>query len=146
VGEARDYADQFDDVVGVIDGAAGGFARVGVDGIGEGKQLGQDLRRRYGSSVVELVTNARDVHARIPEVRLGMERGTFRFAADARMARAFTKISKEVGTAGHTRFDARRDADGHADEFSALLHAYHALIPTPDDTRPRDFRPIPMIR
>jgi phage FluMu gp28-like protein len=131
-GESRDYEPQFADVVQLLD--ADSYRRVAVDATGEGAQLGQNLRRRYGAGTITEVRSGdwRDVRERISDIRLAMERGEFRIPNDPRTRNAFTKIQKNVTTNNRTVYEATRDADGHADEFFAALLAWHAReLPAP---------------
>ncbi|MEM1349120.1 MAG: terminase family protein [Myxococcota bacterium] len=142
-GERMDYTPQFDAARAILD--AGDYAGVAVDAAGEGAQLAQDLRRRYGRRLITEVKSGdwSRVHERIPEMRLAMEQGRLLLPNTRAVRSAFAKVSKKLTTSGRATYEAQRDAEGHADEFFAALLAFHAAHPT---KRPLSYRPVPVIR
>lgn len=142
-GQAMDYAPQFDEAVSLLEQHS--YSGVAVDATGEGAQLGQDLRRRFGRRMITEVKGGdwAKVYERIPDMRLAMERGHLRIPNTPAMRSAFAKVSKAVTSNNRVTFEAVRDASGHADEFFASLLAFHAAHPV---KKPLTFRPVPSIR
>lgn len=129
-GKAMDYAPQFDAATQLLEAQA--YAGVAVDATGEGAQLAQDLRRRFGAGLITEIKGGAwaEVHEQIPRMRLAMERGHLLIPNTLAMRTAFAKVSKRLTTTGQVTYEAVRDADGHADEFFASLLAYHAAHTT----------------
>ena len=148
-GERMDYTPQFRRACELLDGDA--YRGVGVDATGEGAQLGQDLRREYNASVIHEIKGSqwKEVYDLVPQMRLDAEQGRFRIPHNRKLRNAFTKIQRIQATNGEPKFVATRDAEGHADEFSATLLAYYAskrssggnpLNDLPDRNRDRSSR------
>ena len=125
-GERKDYTPQFEQACELLDGKS--YLGVGVDATGEGAQLGQDLRRKYNASVIHEIKGSgwQEVYELVPQMRLDAEQGRFRIPHNRKLRNAFTKIQRLQTTNGEPKFVATRDAEGHADEFSATLLAYYA--------------------
>ena len=91
----------------------------------------------------------KEVYDLVPQMRLDAEQGRFRIPHNRKLRNAFTKIQRIQATNGEPKFVATRDAEGHADEFSATLLAYYAskrssggnpLNDLPDRNRDRSSR------
>lgn len=123
-GVTMDYSPQFETVEEWL--TYDEYDGVCVDATGEGASFGQNLTRRFGRKVVEQIKGKQwdGVYADIPEMRVDMERGRLLLAREPRVLNAFSKIKRTATTKG-PKFEAKRDADGHADEFSATLLGYH---------------------
>lgn len=123
-GDSRDYTPQFEDIAEHL--KARDFVGVGVDATGEGAQLAQDLRRSFGSPITGVRSSAwKHVRARIPDVRLAMERGELHLPNDPKVRHAFAAIERRETTTNQVKFEAERDEHGHADQFFATLLAWH---------------------
>lgn len=123
-GQSRDYADQFVDIDVLI--SEGNYRRGAIDASGEGAQLAQEARSKYGRERIREVRNWPQVYDLIPSMRLAMERNRFWLPNDRAVRTAFTKISKRITTSNNEVYEATRDAQGHADEFFAILLAWYA--------------------
>lgn len=127
-GESMDYTPQFALVDEIVDSAS--WAGIAVDATGEGNQLGQDLRRKHGRQIITEVNSAAawgEVYEHIPDLRLAMEQGKYRMPHDSKLRTAFSKIQRTTLANNKVKFEARRDHEGHADEFYATLLAWHAM-------------------
>jgi phage FluMu gp28-like protein len=135
-GTSRDYRPQFEDARELL--AADSYEAVGVDATGEGAQLGQDLHREFGRPI-KLVKGSgwKEARGRIPDLRLAMEDGEFKIPNDPKIRHAFAKIQR-TETTDRVKFEAERDAEGHADEFFAALLAWDAAQSKPDRGRSDD--------
>lgn len=125
-GQSMDYSLQFDDITDRLRETS--FASVGIDGTGEGAQLAQDLVKEFGNRLVHPVVGGEwgPVYKLVPEIRVMMERGRFKLPNDPKVLHAFTRIQRVMTTAKNVTFEATRDSQGHADEFSAVLMSYYA--------------------
>lgn len=123
-GQARDYADQFVDINRMI--AEGDFRRGAIDASGEGAQLAQMVREKYGRERIQEVRSWGQVYETIPSMRLAMENNRFWLPNNPAVRSAFTKISKRITTSNNEVYEATRDAEGHADEFMAILLSWYA--------------------
>lgn len=125
-GNAMDYTEQFQRALDLL--RSDPYSGVSVDATGEGAQFGQDLRREFGWRAINEVGGGewKNVYELVPQMRLAMERGKLHIPRDPRLMRAFAKIQRTQTTQSNIKYTAQKDAEGHADEFSAALLAYHA--------------------
>lgn len=125
-GNMMDYTEQFQRALSLL--RADPYSGVSVDATGEGAQFGQDLRREFGWRAINEVGGGewKKVYELVPQMRLAMERGKLHIPRDPRLMRAFAKIQRTQTTQQNIKYTAQKDAEGHADEFSAALLAYHA--------------------
>jgi phage FluMu gp28-like protein len=99
--------------------------RLCIDSTGIGAMLAERLAGKWGSRV-EAVHFTSQVKAELalPLLRLFQEK-LVRVPAEADVREDLHKVRKMVTAASNVRFDAARDADGHADRFWALALACH---------------------
>jgi phage FluMu gp28-like protein len=113
--------------------------RLCIDGTGIGDMLAERSRQKWGGRVENIhFTSAVKEELAMPLVRLFQDRLVRIPAVDA-VREDLHKIRKIVTASNNVRFDAERDAGGHADRFWALALAYHAAgaakIPLPPSRR-----------
>ena len=116
--------------------------RLCIDSTGIGAMLAERLAGKWGSRVeaVHFTSQVKSELA-LPLLRLFQEK-LVRVPAEAEVREDLHKVRKMVTAASNVRFDAARDADGHADRFWALALAYHGAersrgrLPAPVKNKP----------
>lgn len=127
-GEAKDYTEQEAQALEMLSEAS--FEGIAVDATGEGAQLGQNLRRIHKQLVKEVRSGDwKTVYEDVPKIRKALEQGKLWIpTSDRRLISAFGKIERKESTNKTVKYEATRDKDGHGDEFSAALLAFHISI------------------
>ena len=98
------------------------------DATGIGDMLVEELQAECGSYKVEKVKFTNPIKDRLAGRALGhIEDRRVRLPDDYRTRESFHRIRKTTTASGNTRFDAARDADGHADEFWAFTLMLEAV-------------------
>ena len=124
-GAARDYEDQRRHASQILSSRS--YDRLAVDANGEGAQVAQDLRRDHGEIILAVRGGQwSHVYELIPDMRAALERGLLRLPYSATLRTAMAKIRRKTTSTGQVRYEARTDAEGHADAFYALLLGYYA--------------------
>ncbi|MCK4624575.1 MAG: hypothetical protein KAV00_04635, partial [Phycisphaerae bacterium] len=101
--------------------------RTCIDNTGIGVGLTDGLKETLGEYAVEAIdfTNPNKVVLAVP-VRAHFEDRTVRIPEDAALRESLHKVRREVTATQAVRFDAKRDAGGHADEFWSIALGLHA--------------------
>ena len=100
--------------------------RTCIDASGLGIGWTDDAQDRFGTRVEGVTFTAPTKEALAYPVRGALEDRTVRLPSDETIRADLRKVKKTTTTAGNIRFDAERDAGGHADRFWALALALHA--------------------
>lgn len=129
--ERMDYDDQEKKIHTILDNRA--YSRVAVDAAGEGSATGQNLRKKYGSSLISEIKGSKwkGVLEKIPKLRHDLETGDVKIPRDQNLLRAFRSIEKSVKSNRSVKWKAEQNKHGHADEFYATLLAYHNTTDMP---------------
>jgi phage FluMu gp28-like protein len=117
--------------------------RLCIDSTGIGAMLAERVAGKWGSRVeaVHFTSQVKSELA-LPLLRLFQEK-LVRVPAGADVREDLHKVRKMVTAASNVRFEAARDADGHADRFWALALAYHGAersrgrLPAPVKIKPQ---------
>ncbi len=122
--EKLPYSVQFDTICGCIENDKP--RRVAVDATGLGGQMAEDLHRKYGSRIEEVLFRNSVKEDLAVTTKRRFEDRQLRLPVDRKVREDIHNIKKIVTSAGNTRFDAERTKDGHSDRFWALALAIHA--------------------
>jgi phage FluMu gp28-like protein len=99
--------------------------RLCIDATGIGMQLAEDLSQNF--SCVEGVTFTNSLKETLSVTcRRLFEKRQIRIPNDRELINDIHRIKKIVTAAGNIRYDAERNASGHADRYWALALAIHA--------------------
>ncbi len=134
VRELRDtpFSIQRDFLYALLDGSFGiRITRTAIDSTGLGAQLAEETTAKFGPQV-EAVTFSLPVKERLAlDMRRALEERRVRIPISNSIREDFYRIRREATYAGHSRFLAERDGDGHADRFwAAALGIYAGKAPT----------------
>lgn len=98
-----------------------------IDATGMGLPMAERLVERFGEYRVEAVTFTSALKSALAgRLRDHAERALLRIPVDETIERDWHSIARSVTAAGHTRFDAGRSGEGHADRFWAAALGLHA--------------------
>ncbi len=123
--EKMPIPDQVDVIEGIL--RAAGVQRACVDATGLGIGISDGLRKRLGDYAVEPVVFTGPTKERLAvPVRAHFEDRTIRIPDHVSVREDLHKVRKSVTASGNVRFDAARDAAGHADRFWSLALAIEA--------------------
>ena len=100
--------------------------RTCIDQTGLGIGWVDDAVDRFGARVEGVTFTGPSKEAMAFPLRGAFEDRTIRLPADEQIRADLRKVKKTTTAAGNIRFDAQRDAGGHADRFWALALALHA--------------------
>ena len=100
--------------------------RTCIDASGLGIGWADDAQDRFGTRVEGVTFTAPTKEALAYPVRGALEDRTVRLPSDETIRADLRKVKKTTTAAGNIRFDAERDAGGHADRFWGLALALHA--------------------
>ena len=101
------------------------------DATGIGAQLAEDMARKYGSKVEQVVFNLENKEKMATAQKTNFENRLERIPAAAFIRRSINAVKRYSSTTGHFRFDAERTDQGHADEFWACALATAAAQGAP---------------
>lgn len=100
--------------------------RACIDSTGIGAQLAEEARERFGSRVEEVMfTEASKQEMALNQKRV-FEDKQARIPVDRLLREDLHSVQKMTTAAGHIRYDADRNENGHADRFWASALAKHA--------------------
>lgn len=103
------------------------LSALGVDAIGIGAQLAEDLQHTWGESVIKAYSGGTGERAKMAtRVRTMLERGQLRLPHDQDVRSDFNSVQRKYTSAGNVSFQAPHRADGHADRFWACAFALEA--------------------
>lgn len=104
-----------------------------IDATGSGAMLAEEAARQFRVCQVQPVTFTAPVKE---QLALGLwrrcEERRLRLPADAAVREDLYKVQRVAARGGRWRYEAPRDASGHADRFWALALAIHALPALPE--------------
>lgn len=109
----------------IVDALMHLVTRACLDATGIGAQLAEDLARKWGSKVEQVVFNIENKEKMATGQKTSFENRLERIPAAAFIRRSINAVKRFTSQTGHFRFDADRTDQGHADEFwaSALCTA-----------------------
>jgi len=97
-----------------------------IDATGIGKQLAEDARYLHGSKVEELTFGNANKEDMALDLHRVMEDSHLRIPQDAALVADLRSIRRTTTRENHTRYDAPRSKEGHADRFWACALAIRA--------------------
>jgi phage FluMu gp28-like protein len=101
------------------------------DATGIGAQMAEDMARKYGSKVEQVVFNLENKEKMATATKSSFENRRERIPSAAFIRRSINAVKRYSSTTGHFRFDAERTDQGHADEFWACALATAAAAGAP---------------
>lgn len=100
--------------------------RAAIDATGLGEQLAEEAKTRFGYKVEPVKFTAEVKNDLATTLRRAFEDKRIRIPVDRNLREDLHSVRRMVTSAGNIRFDAERDAQGHADRFWSLSLALHA--------------------